>query len=125
MVVVGALVRRDRLLLCHRHPGRAWYPDCWDLPGGHVEPGEDPRAALSRELREELGVAATVTGEPVWTLVDDEVDLATWLVRDWVGEPAVVETDEHDDLGWFTHAEALALDLADPRYPQLLEVLMG
>lgn len=31
-----------------------WYPDHWGLFGGGVEPGEDPRAALARELREEL-----------------------------------------------------------------------
>src|SRR4029450_2629954 len=55
--VVAAILRRDnRVLLCHRPPERAWYPDVWDLPGGHVEHGETPTEALARELREELAV---------------------------------------------------------------------
>lgn len=60
-VVVGAaVVRGDRLLVAQRA-----YPDAlagrWELPGGKVEPGEDERAALVRECREELGVELAVT----------------------------------------------------------------
>lgn len=55
-MVVGALVDHGRVLLGHRHPSRRWYPDVWDLPGGHVEQGESEVAALVRELREELDV---------------------------------------------------------------------
>lgn len=39
-VVAGLLVRGTEVLLGHRSPGRRWYPDVWDLPGGHVEDGE-------------------------------------------------------------------------------------
>lgn len=39
--VVPGLVRGDgRVLLCHRQADRASYPNVWDLPGGHIEPGE-------------------------------------------------------------------------------------
>ncbi|OYN98759.1 hypothetical protein CGZ95_11820 [Enemella evansiae] len=44
-IAVAALVRDGRVLLAHRHPERRWYPDCWDLVGGHVEPGETPEQA--------------------------------------------------------------------------------
>lgn len=38
----------------------------------------------------------------------------------WTGTPANRAPEEHDDLRWFTLAEALALTLPDPRYPELL-----
>nr|WP_231918584.1 NUDIX domain-containing protein [Microlunatus sagamiharensis] len=38
-------------MLGHRHPARRWYPDCWDLFGGHVEPGESPEQAARRVPR--------------------------------------------------------------------------
>ena len=65
--IVTALLRDgNRILLCHRSPRRRWYPDVWDLPGGHVEPGELPGAALARELREEHGIdVAAPSGPPL------------------------------------------------------------
>lgn len=51
-----ALVAHDRVLLVHRHPSRQNFPDLWDLPGGHVEDGEDWSDAAARECLEELGV---------------------------------------------------------------------
>ena len=55
--IAVALIRQSRkVLLGRRSPGRAFFPDVWDLFGGHVEPGEAHRETLVRELQEELGI---------------------------------------------------------------------
>jgi 8-oxo-dGTP diphosphatase len=61
--VVAALIAdpndKARFLVQQRLPDKS-RANLWEFPGGKVEAGEDPRAALVRELREELGVDATV-----------------------------------------------------------------
>jgi 8-oxo-dGTP pyrophosphatase MutT (NUDIX family) len=52
--VKGVLIHQDRVLLLLNER------DEWDLPGGRPDPGEDHRAALEREVREETGLAVTV-----------------------------------------------------------------
>lgn len=44
-VVAGILTYGARVLLVHRSPLKRWYPNVSDLPGGHVEPGEDSAMA--------------------------------------------------------------------------------
>ena len=114
-IAAAVLVDGDRVLMCHRHPSRQRYPNIWDLPGGHVEPGEAPVDALVRELCEELGVtvdpadlefSATVLPGPGLTV-------HVWVVRSWSGEPANREPAEHDALGWFSLSEVAELELPD------------
>jgi len=67
MEVVAAVIERDGLdgkiiLIGQRLPGGR-HPGKWEFPGGKVEPGEEPRAALARELREELGIEARIGAE--------------------------------------------------------------
>ena len=56
LVVAGALVDVDgRVLIAQRPPGKSM-AGLWEFPGGKIDPGEIPEAALARELKEELGI---------------------------------------------------------------------
>ena len=55
LVVAGVIVSSGRVLVCQRREG-SHLAGMWEFPGGKVEPDEDPRIALRRELEEELGI---------------------------------------------------------------------
>lgn len=59
IVVAAVLIEGGKVLLSRRKEG-THLAGLWEFPGGKVEPGEDPRVALRRELAEELGVDAIV-----------------------------------------------------------------
>lgn len=61
--VVAAVMMRDEKILIGQRKRGGRHPFKWEFPGGKVEPGEDPRAALARELREELNVEADIGEE--------------------------------------------------------------
>lgn len=123
--VVAAILRRGlHVLLCHRHPDRLWYPDVWDLPGGHVDEGEKPRQALVREMREELGIRVTVPAEPFAHVRGPDHRMDVWLIDRWIAEPENMAPDEHDELGWFDLGRIAGLHLADPRLLTLLATVL-
>lgn len=80
MVVVAAVISRNgRILACQRNRKDSFALK-WEFPGGKVRRGEPPKAALARELREELGVGAKI-GEEIfrkrhkYEQMKDEVEL--------------------------------------------------
>lgn len=119
-VACGLLVRNGLVLLVHRSSAKTANPNVWDLPGGHLEPGENSSQALVRELQEELGVSITLpVGNAIHTRSSSDLVLDVWRVDDWAGDVVNAAPDEHDDIGWFSLDEAKSLDLADPEYPTL------
>src|ERR1700678_322896 len=59
LVVAALMLRGDEVLICQRRPDQPMALQ-WEFPGGKIEPGESPEAALARELNEELGIEATI-----------------------------------------------------------------
>jgi len=89
--VAAAIIQRPngQVLLAQRPAGKA-YAGYWEFPGGKLEPGETPRAALDRELAEELGLA--VRSAAPWLVQrfrypHAHVLLHFFRVFDWSGEP--------------------------------------
>lgn len=128
VVVAGLLRSGKRFLLVHRSRSRRWYPDVWDFPGGHVEPGERPADALKRELFEELGIhIKAVDGCPIIRRQNPEadLDLSVWRIRSWCGTITNRQPTEHDAIGWFDQDELAGLKLADPSYLTALETALS
>ncbi len=116
-VVAAVFTDGERVLACRRRAhlqagGR------WEFPGGKGERWESPDAALTREIREELGVQIQV-GELLdrsTTMVAGvPITLATYFVRS-LGEPPASSTD-HDQVGWFASSRLPWLHWADPDLP--------
>ncbi|MFF0205776.1 (deoxy)nucleoside triphosphate pyrophosphohydrolase [Streptomyces sp. NPDC005017] len=122
-VVVGAALVDDGRLLAARRSAPPELAGRWELPGGKVEPGETPEAALERELREELGVdtdvLARVPGE--WPLREPYV-LQVWTarLRPGSGEPKPLQ--DHDELRWLGPDELWDVDWLDQDVPAVRQV---
>ena len=123
-IAAAALVRDGRVLLAHRHPERRWYPDCWDLVGGHVEVGETAEQAVIRECHEELAIRIRHPRPVPMTFTDPTIEMHAFVVDRWDGEPVNAAPDEHDQLRWFAPDELAALKLADPAaLPDIVEMV--
>ncbi|MEO3793569.1 (deoxy)nucleoside triphosphate pyrophosphohydrolase [Nonomuraea sp. B10E15] len=98
VVVAAVIVAPGGRVLAAQRAEPAALAGGWEFPGGKVDPGEDERAALVRECREELGVEIAV-GERVggdWPLSAGYV-MRVWLCSLISGVP---EAKEHLALRW-------------------------
>lgn len=124
LVMGAAIIRHGRVLVARRtHPPEA--AGGWEFPGGKVEPGEDPDAAVVREIREELGCDVAVTGH----LAGDSPIKDRYVLR--VAIATLVDHEpvphEHDAVRWLGPEELgdvewLKADL--PFLPELRALLL-
>jgi 8-oxo-dGTP diphosphatase len=130
VLVVAAAILDDldtpTLLLAARRARPADLAGRWEFPGGKVEAGEAPQAALHRELREELGVQVALGPELVgpengtWRLTEHFV-LRLWSAVVIAGTPAPLV--EHDELRWLPLDQWASVPWLDPDLPILHALL--
>ncbi|OYW44118.1 MAG: hypothetical protein B7Z33_13340 [Sphingomonadales bacterium 12-68-11] len=117
MTVVAAGIRdpAGRFLLQKALPGKA-HAGQWEFPGGKVDAGETPRAALIREINEELGLALDPEALEPAGFADESrsgasppIVLIFYSCVRWEGEP---EARESQDWGWFAPKAVSDLPLA-------------
>lgn len=81
------------------------YTGCWYPPGGHVEQDEDQKAALIREVREELGMEIRIIEKIAETDGDVEDQRTHWWRCEVVSDSMMIDHTEIADAGWFTLKE--------------------
>jgi len=92
LVAAAALIDADGRILLARRPEGKKMAGMWEFPGGKMEPGETPEAALSRELREELGITASPYDFAPFVFASHPYEgfhllMPVFLCRRWRGTP--------------------------------------
>lgn len=129
-VASAALIDADgRLLIQKRPPGKP-FAGLWEFPGGKVEEGETPEAALIRELKEELDIDVEAACLAPATFASElqpggtrHMVLLLYVCRKWRGTPRSLEGAT---LRWVRVQELYGLDMPAPDRPLigLLEALL-
>ena len=117
--VVCAILKRDDLILLAQRPAGKHLALKWEFPGGKVEAGEEPEAAMVRELREELGCEVEiVTALPRSSHAYERgvVEMIPFVCRLAEGS-AEPHPHEHAALAWVTKEVLETYDLAAADWP--------
>jgi 8-oxo-dGTP diphosphatase len=126
LVSYFVLVNHDHVLLVDHKNAQLWLPS-----GGHVEPGEHPRATVARELREELGLDLSDGPQAPLMLTTSETvgitaghtDVSLWYVIDADRSlPLQFDREEFHSVRWFHFSEA-PVCRSDPHLERFLAKL--
>jgi 8-oxo-dGTP diphosphatase len=117
VAVVAALIRAEGKILLSQRRADQSFPLCWEFPGGKVEPGETPQAALAREIDEELGcrVAVGALFEDVQHRYEAfDLHMQVYECQVLSGVPASRQVAA---VAWFAPRDIPALELPPADYP--------
>jgi 8-oxo-dGTP diphosphatase len=118
-VVCAIIIHENRILLAQRAEGKH-LAGHWEFPGGKVEPGEEPAAALKREIHEELGCTIHV-GDPLPSCVHaydrGSIQLLPFICD--LATDSAPRALEHSAIQWVSHEHLTDYDLAPADVPIL------
>jgi 8-oxo-dGTP diphosphatase len=123
-VAAAVIQRSDGAFLLAQRPAGKVYAGYWEFPGGKVEAGEPPAAALARELHEELGIDIGPTYPwltRVFTYPHGTVRLNFFRVHEWRGEP---HPREDQAIAWQTPGATLAAPMLPANAPVLASLAL-
>ncbi|HEX9577021.1 MAG TPA: (deoxy)nucleoside triphosphate pyrophosphohydrolase [Myxococcales bacterium] len=122
-LVVAAVIERGGMVLVTLRRPKGERASLWEFPGGKVEPGEGERAALARELKEELGVRVQI-GEEVARVEhiypDLQVELA--LYRCALHEKEEPRALQCEEVRWISKGELPGLPFCEADVPVLVKL---
>ena len=123
--VAAFIIEKQFVLLGKRSAEREFYPDVWDVFGGHIEADETPEQTLRRELFEELGIVPTrwkflLTVDEPRPEENGNGQYHFYLVTAYDGVPQNLQAEEHSVVEWFGFEKAMNLPFAHPLYAEIL-----
>jgi 8-oxo-dGTP diphosphatase len=125
LVVAAALVDAHNRVLIAQRPQHKSLPGLWEFPGGKVEQGERPEAALARELEEELDIVVDPDDFEPFAFVSHayaefHLLMPLYLVRRWKGAPVA---REHTAFVWALPCELKSYAMPPADLPLVDELL--
>lgn len=125
-VVCGIIRNTEGEFLACRRGLERHLGGLWEFPGGKMDAGETPEAALARELQEELGITVRV-GESLsayveWTDGAVSIRLRGFFCKIIQGTP---HAHEHEEIRWCKVSELRDLNWAEADVPLVEELLCG
>ena len=117
--VVFVLIKNERgeILILKRSVEEEWYPNTWNILTGKIEDGENPDAAMKREIQEELGLFIDSYDEAVVPYVR-EMDNKQWLIHAYrvtvLSTTSLQINHEHSEYAWITVDDLAKFDVLFP-----------
>jgi 8-oxo-dGTP diphosphatase len=125
VITACAFIHREvdgetKVFLPKRADTKMFLPGKYEIPGGHIDYGEDIKSGLIREVKEELGVEVAL-GDPfaVFTYTNEikgshSIEVVYFAQISGDPEAVTINSDDHSSYGWFSEYEAVRLNDDEP-----------